>query len=283
MGDAIDVRIRCCATISTEDDAFKALQRGAVDAYFISGNNVSPHFPLMEITVLPYIFQGAAHVRKIRDGGIADALDDRLMDKSGMAEHLIKIATSLVGAYRGSLGLARVIAYAFFAALNGSGPAATAAIGSVAIPPMSKEGYSRRYAGAVAASAGALGSLIPPSNLMVIYALAAEVAIPRMFFAGVIPGIFTVLTCEIACLTPPVGGNLLIGARPDARGRGGHDGDAVDVAFILRERCAPMHRAAGLRGDVGHSGAFPPFGDAARDRLAERLLMDCAPAGPRCA
>jgi tripartite ATP-independent transporter DctM subunit len=126
-------------------------------------------------------------------------LAGRLMEKGGMANHLIRIATSLVGAYKGSLGLVTVIACAFFAALNGSGPATTAAVGSVTIPTMIKEGYSRRYAGAVAASAGALGSLIPPSNLMVIYALVAEVSIPRMFFAGIIPGIFvTVLLLATA-------------------------------------------------------------------------------------
>jgi TRAP-type transport system periplasmic protein len=84
MGDVIDVRVRCCATVATEDDAFKALQLGTVDAYFISGNNVSPHFPLMDITVLPYIFQGAAHVRKVRDGGIADELADRLQKATGL-------------------------------------------------------------------------------------------------------------------------------------------------------------------------------------------------------
>jgi tripartite ATP-independent transporter DctM subunit len=117
-------------------------------------------------------------------------LAGRLMEKGGMANHLIRIATAMVGAYRGSLGLVTVMACAFFAALNGSGPATTAAVGSVTIPTMIKEGYSRRYAGAVAASAGALGSLIPPSNLMVIYALVAEVSIPRMFLAGVIPGLF---------------------------------------------------------------------------------------------
>ncbi len=116
-------------------------------------------------------------------------LAGRLMEKGGMANHLIKIATNLVGAYKGSLGLVTVMACAFFAALNGSGPATTAAVGSVTIPTMIKEGYSRRFSGAVAASAGALGSLIPPSNLMVIYALVAEVSIPRMFFAGIIPGI----------------------------------------------------------------------------------------------
>jgi TRAP-type transport system periplasmic protein len=87
MGDAIDVRVRCCATIATEDDVFKALQLGTVDAYFISGNNISPHFPLMDITVLPYIFQGAAHVRKVRDGGIADELADRLQKATGV--HLL--------------------------------------------------------------------------------------------------------------------------------------------------------------------------------------------------
>lgn len=84
MGDVIDVRVRCCATVATEDDAFKALQLGTVDAYFISGNNVSPHFPLMDITVLPYVFQSAAHVQKIRDGGIADELADRLNKATGL-------------------------------------------------------------------------------------------------------------------------------------------------------------------------------------------------------
>lgn len=84
MGDVIDVRVRCCATVATEDDAFKALQLGTVDAYFISGNNVSPHFPLMDITVLPYIFQGPDHVRRIRDGGVAEELADRLQRATGL-------------------------------------------------------------------------------------------------------------------------------------------------------------------------------------------------------
>ncbi len=87
MGDVIDVKIRCCATIGTEDDAFKAMQLGTVDAYFVSGNNVSPHFPLMDIFVLPYILQGAAHVRKIREGGLADEMADRLRKATGV--HLL--------------------------------------------------------------------------------------------------------------------------------------------------------------------------------------------------
>lgn len=87
MGDVIDVKVRCCATIATEDDAMKALQLGTVDAYFISQNNISPHFPLMDILVLPYIFQGAAHVRKIRDGAVGDEIADRLRKATGV--HLL--------------------------------------------------------------------------------------------------------------------------------------------------------------------------------------------------
>lgn len=87
MGDAVDVKIRCCATIATEDDAFKALQLGTVDAYFISSNNIGPHFPLLDIMVLPYVFQGAAHVRKVLYGGVGDELADRLRKATGV--HLL--------------------------------------------------------------------------------------------------------------------------------------------------------------------------------------------------
>ena len=117
-------------------------------------------------------------------------LAGQLMEKGGMSNRLIKIANALVGAYKGSLGLVTVLGCMFFAALSGSGPATTAAIGSVTIPSMLREGYSPRFAAAVSASAGALGSMIPPSNLLIIYALVAEESIPRLFLAGIIPGIF---------------------------------------------------------------------------------------------
>ncbi|MCW2305900.1 TRAP transporter large permease [Rhodobium gokarnense] len=116
-------------------------------------------------------------------------LAGRLMEVGGMAERMISVATSLVGAYRGSLGLVTCFACMLFAALSGSGPATTAAIGSVTIPAMQREGYSVPFAAAIAASAGALGSLIPPSNLMIIYGLVSETSIPRLFLAGIVPGI----------------------------------------------------------------------------------------------
>jgi tripartite ATP-independent transporter DctM subunit len=116
-------------------------------------------------------------------------LAGQLMEQGGMSEKLVNIAQKLVGAYKGGMGLVTVVACMFFAALSGSGPATTAAIGSITIPAMQEEGYQSRFAGAIAAAAGALGSMIPPSNLLIIFALVTDVSIPRLFLAGILPGI----------------------------------------------------------------------------------------------
>ena len=124
-------------------------------------------------------------------------LAGRLMEVGGMATRMISIATNLVGAYRGSMGLVTVFACMLFAALSGSGPATTAAIGSVTVPAMKREGYDVPFAAAITASAGALGSLIPPSNLMIIYGLVSETSIPRLFLAGLIPGLMVTILLMI--------------------------------------------------------------------------------------
>ncbi|MCG8355552.1 MAG: TRAP transporter substrate-binding protein [Kiloniellales bacterium] len=74
----VDVKLRCCAQISTEDDAFKALQLGTVDGYFISQNNVSPHWPLMDVFVLPYIFQNTDHLLTVAGGQVGQKIRDKL-------------------------------------------------------------------------------------------------------------------------------------------------------------------------------------------------------------
>jgi len=120
-------------------------------------------------------------------------LAGKLMERGGMSEHLITISKRLVGSFKGGMGMVTVVACMFFAALSGSGPATTAAIGSITIPGMIKEGYKPRFAGAIAAAGGALGSMIPPSNLLIIYALSSDQSIPRLFLAGIIPGLFLTL------------------------------------------------------------------------------------------
>ena len=138
-------------------------------------------------------------------------LSGRLMEVGGMANRMISIATKLVGAYRGSMGLVTVFACMLFAALSVSGPATTAAIGSVTVPAMKRDGYDIPFAASITASAGALGSLIPPSNLMIIYGLVSETSIPRLFLAGLIPGllitIFLMLTTYIIARRRNYGGS----------------------------------------------------------------------------
>ena len=112
-----------------------------------------------------------------------------LMERGGLADRLVRFAQSLVGGYAGGLGVVAVLACMFFAAISGSGPATAAAVGAVTLPAMAKQRYPAAFGGAVIASGGALGSLIPPSNLMVFYGIVASVSIPQLFLAGVMPGV----------------------------------------------------------------------------------------------
>jgi len=88
----------------------------------------------------------------------------------------------------------------FFASLSGSGPATTAAIGSIMIPAMSKAGYPLRYAAGVASSGGTLGILIPPSNPMIIYGVMANLSVAGLFMAGFLPGIILGGLLALQCL-----------------------------------------------------------------------------------
>jgi TRAP-type C4-dicarboxylate transport system permease large subunit len=97
---------------------------------------------------------------------------------------------------RGGLGMSSVLACSVFAALTGSSPATSAAIGRIAIPGMRERGYSSRVAAGAIAAGGTLGILIPPSITLILYGIAAEVSIGQLFAAGIIPGIIvTLLFC----------------------------------------------------------------------------------------
>ena len=112
-----------------------------------------------------------------------------LMQSGGIARRLVDLANALVGWIKGGLGACAVLTSMFFATMSGSSSATTAAIGSVLIPAMEKKGYPRSLAGAIAASSGELGVIIPPSIPMIIYALAANVSVADLFLAGVLPGL----------------------------------------------------------------------------------------------
>jgi C4-dicarboxylate transporter DctM subunit len=112
-----------------------------------------------------------------------------LMQSGGIARRLVDLANALVGWIKGGLGACAVLTSMFFATMSGSSSATTAAIGSVLIPAMEKKGYPRSLAGAIAASSGELGVIIPPSIPMIIYALSANVSVADLFLAGVLPGL----------------------------------------------------------------------------------------------
>lgn len=112
-----------------------------------------------------------------------------LMLCSGISRRLVNLAKLLVGNMSGGLGAVVVVTCMFFATLSGSSSATAAAIGSIMIPSMIKEGYDRRFAASIVASSAELGVIIPPSIPMVIYGVSAGVSVGQMFIAGFTPGI----------------------------------------------------------------------------------------------
>ena len=90
---SVEVKIRCCNQISTEDEGFKAMQLGTVDGFFITANNVSPHWPLMDVTVLPYVFQDTDHLERVVDGPVGQIMKDKL--QAATSVHLLSFGPAL--------------------------------------------------------------------------------------------------------------------------------------------------------------------------------------------
>lgn len=116
-----------------------------------------------------------------------------LMEKGGLTERLIGFSRAIVGPAPGGLATVTIVACTFFAAISGSGPATTAAIGSIMIPAMIKDRYDNGFSAAITSSAGGIGVVIPPSIPMIIYGITSETSISALFVAGVIPGLLLAL------------------------------------------------------------------------------------------
>ena len=116
-------------------------------------------------------------------------LAGNFLTHGGVAKRMVNFATSMVGHWYGGLGLAGVMACALFAAVSGSSPATVVAIGSILLPAMIRAGFPKEFGAGIITSSGALGILIPPSIVMVMYAVATNASIGALFMAGVIPGL----------------------------------------------------------------------------------------------
>jgi len=121
-------------------------------------------------------------------------LAGNFLTHGGVARRMINFATAMVGHWHGGLGLAGVLACALFAAISGSSPATVVAIGSILLPAMVKAGFPNRFGAGIITTSGALGILIPPSIVMVMYAVATNTSVGALFMAGVVPGLLLAFT-----------------------------------------------------------------------------------------
>ncbi|MDR2451483.1 MAG: TRAP transporter large permease subunit [Candidatus Accumulibacter sp.] len=124
-------------------------------------------------------------------------LAGNIMETGGISNRLVNFAKSVVGWMQGGLAMTCVVTCMIFAAVSGSGPATTFAIGAILIPALVKHGYPVNFAAALQATSAELGVIIPPSIPMIIYGVSAEVSIGELFIAGFGPGVL-------------IGGSLLL-------------------------------------------------------------------------
>jgi C4-dicarboxylate transporter DctM subunit len=147
--------------------------------YFVSGQPmigvaqvVLDHLNSSTLMALPLFVMAAAFMRR---GGIARALVD--------------LATAWLGGVRGSLGLVTVVSCTLFAAICGSSVATALAMGTILLPAMLERGYPRSFALGVIGASGTIGIVIPPSLALILYGIVTEQSVPRLFLAGILPGL----------------------------------------------------------------------------------------------
>lgn len=116
-------------------------------------------------------------------------LAGELMNKGGITRRLVDFAQVMMGHFRGGLAHVNILSSMLFAGLSGSAVADTSALGSMLIPAMEKNGYTRKFAAAITAASSVIGPIIPPSGIMIIYAYVMGESVAALFLGGMIPGI----------------------------------------------------------------------------------------------
>jgi TRAP-type C4-dicarboxylate transport system permease large subunit len=116
-------------------------------------------------------------------------LAGEMMNRGGITMRLVEFSQALMGHLRGGLAQVNILSSILFAGLSGSAVADTSALGSMLIPAMEREGYSRRFAAAITAASSVIGPIIPPSGIMIIYAYVMGESVAALFLAGIVPGV----------------------------------------------------------------------------------------------
>ncbi len=158
---------------------FLVLGTSAAILYYVSGQpmiglaqNMIDQLNSTTLMALPLFVMAAAFMRR---GGVAQALVD--------------LSTAWLGGIKGSLGLVAVVSCALFAAISGSSVATALAMGTILLPAMIDRGYPRGFALGVIGASGTIGVVIPPSLALILYGIVTEQSVPRLFLAGILPGL----------------------------------------------------------------------------------------------
>ena len=131
-------------------------------------------------------------------------LSGNLMGQGGLARRLVEFSGALVGSIPGGLSYVNTMTCMLFGSISGSSTAAVSSVGGFMIPEMNRKGYGREFNVAVTTTAATTGLMIPPSNVMIVYSVAAgSVSISAMFMAGFIPGVLTGLFIICLLYTSP--------------------------------------------------------------------------------
>lgn len=209
-------------------------------------------FDLAPLVFLPQILFGAAHSWSLLAIPFF-ILAGNILARGEIARRLTALARALVGGVRGGLGYVTVAASIFFAGLSGSGPADVAALGAFLYPALRAGGYRRPYASALLAAGGGIGIIIPPSIALVIYGVLAETSIPKLFMAGVFPGLLVGLSLAAVV--------LLESRRRQGEARR-EDARTVSVGRALQEALWGLGAPVIILGGI-YGGVFTPTEAAA--------------------
>ncbi len=176
----LNVPIAICIGLST---SVALLSQGEVPAAYIVAQRIATGISSFPLLAIPFFI-----------------LSGILMGEGGMARRLIDFADAMVGWATGGLGYVNTLTCMMFGSISGSAAAAVSSVGGFMIPEMNKQGYDRAFNVAVTTTAATTGLLIPPSNVMIVYAVVAgNVSVAALFTAGILPGIVVGLAIMMVC------------------------------------------------------------------------------------
>jgi C4-dicarboxylate transporter DctM subunit len=176
-----------------------------------------------------------------------------LISRGGVGARMIDFARTLLGWLPGGLGIVTVASCLLFGAVSGSAIAAAAAIGSVMIPGMVRQGYSAAFASALVACAGTLGVIIPPSIPMLVFAFVANISVAELFVAGLVPGVLFGLALMAICVREGIRTGCDVGGRP---------APLAEIARSFRAAAPALVMPVLILGGI-YSGIFTPTEAAA--------------------